>query len=157
MWEQAIARTILTLRLALLAIAGGIIVFGIVAGVLVSAEVVPAQPRLGSSLLPALLIVAVLMIVAFLLVRQGIRTALTRTQPGGRTPELLLARFRTLNIVGSALAEVPAMFGIVVFLLTRQWVALLAPALSLGALALLFPSPDKYARFAEDVAGSRDI
>jgi len=147
--DLAIGRMMLTLRLVLLAIAAGIIVFGVVAAILVSTDAVPARPQLGASLLPALLVAAVLMIVVFTLVRRVLRADLR--------PENLLARFQALTIVGGALAELPALFGVVVFLLTRQPVALLAPVLGLGALALLFPSRDKFARFVESATGSRDI
>jgi hypothetical protein len=157
MWDEVIGRTILTLRIVLLAIAGGIITFGVLAAVLVRTDAIPAQPKLGATLLPVLLIVVVLMIVVLVLVRLGVRGALRRVQPDDVGPETLIARYRTLNIVSSTLAELPALFGIVVFLLTRQWIALLVPLLALGWLALLFPSRDKYARFAESATGSRDI
>ncbi len=157
MWDEMIARTILTLRIVLVAIAAGIITLGVLAVVLVSTDAVPAQPKLGSTLLPALLIAIVLMSAVFVLVRQGIRAALRRAAAGAVGPGKLVARYRTLNVVGCALAELPALFGIVVFLLTRQWVALLVPILALGALGLLFPTRDKFDRFAESVTGSRDI
>jgi hypothetical protein len=147
--DEAVARTILTLRLVLLAIALGIIVFSVVAAILVSTDAVPARPELGSSLLPALVAAAVLMMVVFVLVRQVLRADLR--------PEKLLPRFLALTIVSGALAELPSLFGVVVFLLTRQWAALLAPILGLAALVLLFPSRDKFARFAESAARSRDI
>lgn len=157
MTNEPVARTILTLRLLALAVAGGIVVFGVVATVLVSNEVIPARPELGAALLPALLVAAVLMIVVYAIVSRALRAALRQEATGGVPSERLLAHFRALHIIGSALAELPAMFGIVVFLLTRRWVALLAPALGLGALLLSFPSRDTFARFADGVSGGREI
>jgi hypothetical protein len=155
--DQPIARTILTLRTVLLAIAGGIVAFGAVAVVLVSTDAVRAQTQLGSALLPALAAAAVAAMVVFAVVRQASRATLRRADLAAVPPAKTLARFQGLTIIGGALAELPSLFGIVVFLLTRQWVALLAPVLGLAALSLLFPSRDKYARFAEAVTDSRNI
>ncbi len=161
MADDAITRMILTVRLVLLAIAAGIIVLGVVAGVLVTGGNIPAQPKLGSLLLPALLVVAAMMVVVFLLVRQLMLAGLRRGEPGDRAGEVpaqkLLGRFQALTIVGGTLVELPALFGVVVFLLTRQWVALLVPALGLGSLILLFPSRDKFTRFADGINGSREV
>jgi hypothetical protein len=161
MADEPVARVILTLRLVFFAIAAGIVVFGTVAAVLVAGGTVPARPELGSLLLPALLVAAVLTSVAFLVVRQAILAGLPRTDPAVGAVEMplptLLGRFHALTIVGGALAELPSLFGIVVFLLTRQWIALLVPILGLVVLVLLIPSRDRFTRFTERVTRSRDI
>ncbi|HYE61531.1 MAG TPA: hypothetical protein VD997_06020 [Phycisphaerales bacterium] len=63
----------------------------------------------------------------------------------------LLPAYSSAVIVRGALLEGPGLFGAVAFMLTGNMLALIAPALSLAALGLIFPSQEKFRAFVRDV------
>lgn len=74
----------------------------------------------------------------------------------GRGDETDLAQpYLGMVIVRAALVEGSGLLGAVTFLLTGNMLALIAPALSLAALGLLFPTEDKLQAFVRDVTGGR--
>ncbi len=159
MADEPVGRMLLTLRVILLAITISIVAFGIVAVVLVTGGTFTTRPHLATPLLPVLGLTAAALIVVYLVVRRALIAGLRRAGASETATEVreaaLVGRFQALTIIGGALAEAPSLFGIVVFLLTGQWMALLVPALGLGAVVLLIPSRDRLARFSAEVTGGQ--
>jgi hypothetical protein len=160
MADEPVGRTLFTLRVILLAVITGIVALGIVAVVLVAGGTFTTRPHLATPLLPVLGLTTAALIVVYPVVRQALIAGLRRAGAGEMATEVrgaaLVGRFKALTIIGGALAEAPSLFGIVVFLLTGQWLALLVPALGLGAVVLLIPSRDRFARFSAEVTGGQE-
>lgn len=161
MTDERVGRMIVTLRVVWAAIVLGLLSFTAVAVALVTGGTFSTQPRLAPLLLSILGLSAAAMIVVFQVVRQtllaGLRRA-RRSDPATEVPlEKLVNGFQAMTIVGGALAEAPGLFGTVVFLLTGHWLALLVPLVSCGVLGLLFPSRDRFTRFAVQVTGVSEL
>lgn len=71
---------------------------------------------------------------------------------GGAAPAAVQA-YATQSITRAAMAEGFALFGLVVFYLTHAWYALIAPAIGLAALLLLFPTETKRDAFVREARG----
>jgi hypothetical protein len=72
---------------------------------------------------------------------------------GGGEEEDLMPSYQATTIIRAALLEGPGLFGAITYLLTGNALALIAPALSLAGLGLIFPSEDKFRDFARSVTG----
>jgi len=62
----------------------------------------------------------------------------------------LIAAYKRSLILGLALAEVPALLGVIVFVLEAHWLALLPMALGVFAMILMFPSEAALGDWVED-------
>ena len=67
--------------------------------------------------------------------------------------EELVKGFLTLTLIGAAIVEGIGLFGIVITLITGTWLTIVAPAIGLMLLCLLFPSRDRYNQFASNITG----
>jgi hypothetical protein len=72
---------------------------------------------------------------------------------GGGEEEDLMPSYQVTTIIRAALLEGPGLFGAITYMLTGNVLALIAPALSLAGLGLIFPSEDKFRDFARSVTG----
>jgi hypothetical protein len=157
MTDTNIERTLLVLRLVLLAMGAGIIAFAGIAIFLVTGGHVTTRPDVASLLLPGLGLVAATALVAYVLVRRALLATLRRLPQTPQTQDAvrrrLVSGFMLLTIAGGAMAEAPSLVGAIIFMQSGHWAALLAPLLGVGALVLLFPSRDKFERLAAQVTG----
>jgi hypothetical protein len=114
------------------------------------------QPQRGMESL--LLVLAVLWPVtagASLLIKGAMmKQARTRWEAeGGGDDSALFPHFMSMTIVRAALLEGPGLFGAVTYLLTGNALALIAPALSIAGLGLMFPTEEKFRDFVRSVTG----
>ena len=155
--DEHVQRVFVSVRLVVVALAAGTIAFASLSGFLVAGGAITWQPQQAGTLLPVLVLAALGAASGYVVLRRAIAANLRRsyqTQADRDAPPVpLVSGYQTLTILGAARAEGPGLFGVVVFLRTGQWVALAVPAVSLAALALLFPTRDKLARFVVQVTG----
>ncbi len=145
------------LRLIIPAMALGVIIFAAIVIFLVAGGRMNTHPTLENPLLLALVALAVMEVVAYIVIRKVITGNLRRRWLGHAAedvpPDELAKWFQTLTLVGAALAEAPSLFGLVILLITGNWLAIAAPAIGLLLIALHFPTRDKLNRFAGNVTG----
>lgn len=70
-------------------------------------------------------------------------------------PELMLQPFVIVTILRAALLEGPALFGVLVFLVTGRWEMLIAAAAGVIGLLAIFPSRARFESFVSAVSGRR--
>lgn len=159
------------LRQVHLALIAGVIALGGLFGALVATQSPQTGPRSALLLFAALLAVGFALAVAQAYVHRAAvkraRQAMTHasSDPAARraraatssavrestdTPEpALMQAFAGQSITRAAMAEAFTLFGLIVFYISHAWYVLLAPAVGLTALLLLFPTADKLERFAD--------
>ncbi len=135
--------------------AGGIVMFAIVTVVFVHTGVVKTNSESAPSLLLALGAVALFGIIAYPLLRRSmlgkLRARFEERSTSEIDPAELAPTFHTLTLIGAAMAEGFGLFGTVVLLITGQWAALAAPIIALIALAFLYPTERRLARFTTTI------
>jgi hypothetical protein len=145
------------LRIIIAAMMMGIIAFGVVVAALLGAGIVEGDAQLGKILLIALAAVGAAELPAYFAVRMAILGNLRRAGREGKPEDASSGRpaggFNTLTLIGAALAEGFSLFGLVVVLVSGQWLALAAPLVGLILLARQFPTRDKFDRFVASVTG----
>ncbi|MFQ5807112.1 MAG: hypothetical protein ACE5I3_11750, partial [Phycisphaerae bacterium] len=94
---------------------------------------------------------------AYALLRTAIMGNLRRTWDGRASDEVpkeeLAKGFNLLTIIGGALAEGLSLFGLVILLVSGNWLAVAAPVIGLLLLAAQLPTRDRFNRFAGNVTG----
>ncbi len=142
---------------------GQILVFAMLAGIVAFGGVVMAigptggeEPPDATVLLIALAAVAVTEIPAFVVIRMGIVGNLKKRHgsraAGDPIPDEIVNAHMVLTLIGGAMAEGVGLFGLVIVLLTGNWLAMIAPALAIVILAAFIPSRAKIERFAAGLA-----
>lgn len=87
--------------------------------------------------------------------RAWLRQARAEWQQSGGDQDSLMPRFLMLTILRSALLEGSGLFGAVVYMMTGQGAALLAPVLSAGLmLTMVFPTRERFEGFVRDVTAA---
>ena len=132
----------------------GILAFGLVA--VIAGGIRSAGPPVAPVLLPALGAVALAEIPAYILVRQGIVERLRRRldqSAADLTAYMFVGPFTTLTIIGGALAEGPSLFGIVVYWVTGDGLALVVPLVGVLVLARLYPTRGRLCTFLSRISG----
>jgi hypothetical protein len=138
----------------------GALILGLVAATGVMYALVAsghATPSASGSVL--LLVLAVLwpstLATSVVLSRAWVRQARADWQQSGGDRESLLPRFLALTILRGALLEGSGIFGAVVYMMTGQGAALLAPVLSAGLmLTMVFPTRERFEGFVRDVTAA---
>ena len=155
--DAQVGQALRTLRIIVAAMAFGIVAFGVVTLALVTAGAAPTKPELVIVLLPAVGGVAFVTLVAGTVLRRALCARLRHTlqdRPAAdEVPEQTIGVFSTLTLISGALAEGPSLFGVVAFLLTSNWLALVVPLVGLLVLWGLLPSRSRLDRFVTDVTG----
>ncbi|MBU0638306.1 MAG: hypothetical protein KKB50_05530 [Planctomycetes bacterium] len=147
------------LRVAQIVIGAMIVGLGAFAAIIMLLQAPPSdlQPQTVTVLLLGLAGLGGTQLVAYFFLRRALwRSARQAFEEANDRPIPVAALFQRLfllTLVSAALAETFGMFGLVVYSGTRVWLALIAPALALLALVALLPTPDRFARFVEDVTG----
>ncbi|MBU0617697.1 MAG: hypothetical protein KKI02_08260 [Planctomycetes bacterium] len=145
------------LRLIIPAMAMGVILFAAIVIFLITGGSMSTNPELANVLLFTLVALAVMELAAYVVVRKVITGNLRRRWLGHAVedvpPEELLKWFQTLTLVGAAMAEGLSLFGLVILLVTGNWLAIVAPAIGLLLIARHFPTRDKLNRFGGNVTG----
>lgn len=149
--------TLQQLRLIVMAMGAGVIIFGLIVILLVARERVNTDADLARPLLAALGALAVVEIVAYVVLRKLLMGSMRRRWLGQAVEDVpaeeLTRGFQALTLIGAALAEGLSLFGLVVVLVTGTWPAIVATVAGLLALALAMPTRDKLNRFAANVTG----
>ena len=141
---RRVALSLRTVQMILLALMSGGGLFATMAFVM-RASVSPNQ-ALQMPLFATVLGAALVSTVAYWIARRTVRwrlalrrgAAQAELQSGIVPPEL-----SGLAILGAALAEGVGLLGVVTFLLTHRWPALLAPGLAMALIALQIPSAER--------------
>lgn len=159
MTDGEINRVLTPLRLIIAAMAIGVITFGGIAIFLVHGGAVETDSQLVPVLLPVLGVIGIGAIVAYLGFSRIMRARLRHASEDASSDEIDTGRcagaFNTLTIAGGALAEGASFFGIVAYLLTGNGLTLIVPGLGLLAMAVLFPSRERFQRFVADITQRR--
>lgn len=146
-----------SMRVVVSAMAVGVIMFAAIVVFLIASGRMTGDPTLQNPLLLALLAVAVMEIVAYVVVRKLITDKLRRRWLSQETEELPAddpaKSYQAITLIGAAMAEGWSLFGLVVLLITGNWLAIAAPAIGVVLIALHFPTRDKCNRFAGNVTG----
>ena len=121
----------------------GMLTFAGVA-IFVRPQMEPADPGLARMLLITLLALAVGEVAAYMVLRMSVirrlRASLAGQAAGPDLDRTVAEQVLSLTIIGAAMLEGCGLFGIVIYLVTGATVALLAPALAIGGMALLLPT-----------------
>ncbi len=139
--NRRIALPLRTVQRILLALMSGVGLFATMA-VLLRSSVSP-NAALRVPLLGTLVGVTALAIVTYVFTRRSMRARLSGRK-GAAQAELkagfLPAELAGLAILGAALAEGVGLLGVVTFLLTHSWPALVAPGLAMALIAVQVPT-----------------
>lgn len=155
MTRSEVDQLLMPLRLIIAAMAFGIIAFGVLAGVLGGST---ADAGLANLLLLILAMFIVAAPPAFFFVRSTLLRqardwwANEDTQSAPPLTEFV-QRYTVIVIIGGALAEAPALFGVLIYLLAGTPLALVAPVLALLAFGRLFPMRSRFNDFVAGVTG----
>lgn len=131
------------LRVVLSALAAGLILFAVVASIV---ELDVGDRDHLDILIYIVPFLAIGNITAYLVIRSKLlaaargRVARGRVVEGEWAADLVPNELRTLTVIAAALAESVGLLGIVVFMLTRTWALLAAPAAAILAIVALLPS-----------------
>ena len=144
-------------RLIIPAMIMGAGLFGVLTVFLILGKIVETRPDMANLLLATLGGLVVMEIPAYVIVR-NVALGKLQQQYQGRTPDdaigVELAKgFVQITLIGAAMAEGISLFGLVILLITGNWLALIAPVLGLLVIAMQFPTRDKFGRFASDITG----
>jgi hypothetical protein len=145
------------LRLIIPAMALGVIFFAAIVIFLITGGRMSTKPELAHVMRFTLVALAALELAAYVVIRKVV-TGKLRQKWSGRAvhdapPEELAQAFLVLSLAGAAMAEGLSLYGLVILLLTGDWLAIMAPAIGLLLIVLHFPSRDKFNRFAGTVTG----
>ena len=154
--EQEIRTALRPLAIIIVALCAGIIAFGAVLVVLDSSRlpIVPTDPNI---LLYVLAALAASSFVALAVVRMAFVRRLQqqwREQPLESDPTLdFVGQFFQITLISAAIVEGLAMFALVTFMLTHNWIAFGAAAACVPIIATMFPTADRLRRFAAMITG----
>jgi hypothetical protein len=150
--------TIKSLRIIVVTMIAGIVTFLAVALALAP---LGEDPQLASVLLLVLALFAFTELPAYFIIRMVMLGKLRQTlaeKPDIDDPTpLVMPAFTTLTITGCAMAEGIALFSIVIFLLSANPLALIAPILAILIIATRFPTEDKLAGWTASLTGRRRL
>jgi hypothetical protein len=145
------------LRLIIPAMAMGVILFAAIVIFLISSGSINTDPQAANVLFLLLAAFAVIELAAYVVIRRVITGKLRRRWVDHAVedspPEGLAQAFQALSLVGPAMAEGLSLLGLVILLITGNWLAIVAPAIGLLLIAFLFPKRDKFNRFAANITG----
>lgn len=143
--QLRVARTIIA------AMGAGIITFLAAALFLVETGRMQPDPLIGKTILPLLGVMTAGALAAYAGVRTAFlrRLAITPPPDAPRLAPASVAQVANLAIIGGALAEGTALFGVVCYLLTGNRWALTAVGFELLVLALLWPTEGKLQRLVQ--------
>jgi len=116
----------------------------------------PAMSRIGQPLVGILGMLIFVETTAWILIRRSFverlrRLAKARSEP---TPEgQLITPFVTLRTIAAALTEAPAIFGVIVYLMTGQAALLAVPAVAVFVLLRVQADETDFRRFVAEVNG----
>jgi len=149
--------SISTLRIVVIAMTVGVAAFTGVVYAIGSTRGALGRPASSEIMLAVLAALAAGAALAYFVVRRVIVSQLQRRCAGLDSHEdvttLLMSQFFTLTVLGCALAEGPGLFGAVIYLLTQNALALLAPALAVLLLLAQFPTDGRFGSFSIAVLG----
>jgi hypothetical protein len=151
-------QTIQQLRFVVMALMGGLVAFTITAVFMGSVLPNPRDPALSRVLMIGVAVVVMGTAMSALAIRRtlvgGLRARGAELRALADPSAQLLEPYRRLTIVSASLTEAVALFALVVYMVTKN---VLAIAVAAGAVAFLFlqlPSRDRLRRFAEEVTAS---
>jgi len=147
--------TIGTLKILVGALLMGLITATGVMFMLVQQGIHQPQPGLESLLLVLAILWPVTAGASLLIKGAMVKQARTRWEAEGGSGDdnALFPHFMSMTIVRAALLEGPGLFGAVTYLMTGKPLALIAPALSIAALGLMFPTEEKFRELVRSVTG----
>jgi len=155
MGNQSIESGLRVLKMIVLAMIGWLVVYAGVAWFLVSGGV-GVDPEMAEILYPALGGVLLISLVGgFVLRRVLVGKLLAKARGSNREQRMTAAWpvYRLWTIIGAALAEAPALFGVVTYQLTGSPLGLLVSALGVIRLVLLLPSEAALEGLADAIRG----
>ena len=140
--NETIEKQLLTLRIIVGAMGGGLLAFGAVAVAVVSGGFREADPSLADTLLMVLGVMALGVIPASVVVRTALRKQAGQAAPATSMPDgsPALGRYATATIIGCALFEGWGFFGAVTHLLTGNQLALIAVGVAILGIAAHWPT-----------------
>jgi len=151
MADRQVEQALQTLRLVVAAMIFGLVSFGAITVFLITGGTMTSRAELARVLLPILGLLVLAEIPVYVVLRRAVLAKLRRISDADSTEQIptdqTIQSFTTLTIVGAALAEGPSLFGIIIFLLSGNWLAMVAPALGLLLLAALLPTRGKFDHF----------
>jgi F0F1-type ATP synthase membrane subunit c/vacuolar-type H+-ATPase subunit K len=135
-----------SLRMIVVALASGVLLFTVVAVFLRRGGTMPDDAELGGMLALIAAGIGVLQLPVYLALRARFRASARERKAEslalvkeGRVPPPLMS----LTIIGAALAEGVGLFGVVALLLGAPWYALVLPALSIVLILAQMPSRER--------------
>lgn len=152
--ETKAENVLLMLRGVIAAMAMGVATFAGISLYLVQTGTMGNQPDLGKILLLVLAAMAIAELPAYFVIRRvlvGQLRGQLEAAGASERDQLIGQGFSSTVIIGAAMAEGLGLLGVLTYLLSGQWVALVAPVLTLIVLISLFPSRWKLDNFAEEV------
>ena len=154
--SDPIPRGIATLRIIAFALAAGVTLFLIVAA-FVAPVGGPGMERQRGLFVSVSFILAVAHVVGYVLVRRSIlsRAAMLPDPRESSAQTAWLQSYQGLTLIGCALAEGAALVAIVFYLLTAEPMLTVVPVLGILAIALQFPSADRFESFAAAALAAR--
>ncbi len=154
--EDAAAR-LRPLKIIVASMLAGIVVLSLVALGVVRADSVSQDQGLALVLLVVLALLALGELPAYFVIRQALiaklRAEKRDEESDQRRLSQFLSPFTTLTILAGAMAEGFGLFGAVVFMVTGQPAALVAPAIAALFLTAVFPSEQRLRAFVATVTG----
>ena len=154
--SDPIQRGIATLRIIAFALAAGVTLFLIVAAFLAPVGSA-AMERQRGLFVSVSFILAIAHVVGYVLVRRSIlsRVAVLPSPKEASARTAWLQAYQGLTLIGCALAEGAALVAIVFYLLTAEPMLTVVPVFGILAIALQFPSLDRFESFAAAALAAR--
>ncbi len=163
--EQSMQTRIRMSRIMIAALATGLVMFsGVVVYLRLSGSMLPTLSGSGTGpggAPPEMLLIgvmagltAVTAIVGFMLRRVTAGTLRKKAEHGEKIEEsTLLQQYQKLTIVRAALADGPALFAIVIVMLTGNWLVFIGTGVGLLMLLVVMPSRGKFDDFVRAATG----
>lgn len=151
--SQAVSRMLFTLRVVVMALAGGVVGLVLIALFVVRPQ---PDPETGRFLLVALGGLVAAELVAWPIVRRGLTTQIRRSVDGLEGEErerALLSGFFTSNLIPAAMIEGATIFSVVIYLVSASQPALLAAAVGGVLLLSRLPTAERYRSYVERLSG----
>ena len=151
------APTLMTLRIIVIAMIVGVAGITGLFVAMASSGRAPVSTAPDAPFLPILAAICVAVVPGYILLRGLIvRQAQRRCSQVESEPDIrnvLMMQYFSVTVLGAGMAEGPGLFGAVIYLLTQNSLALIAPALAVLVMLAMFPTDDRFGGFSITVTG----
>ncbi len=158
--DDQLAERIQPLKVIILAMAGGMVAFAVVAAVVANGESFKPDEKAGPLLLGVLGLLAAGESVAYVVLRHVVLAKLKAQEHGGSSADpasRIGEGFSTLTIIGGAMAEGLGLFGVVIYLISGNAWGLAAAGGALLAVLAQFPTRARIRSFTSAVSGQMEL